>query len=68
MEVDTVLETLDTTNRFQLIAWLLWLVLKREEEQFILLVKISEMILKIQNLDVELEILLDTLNWLILRQ
>ncbi len=62
MEVDTVLETLDTTNRFQLIAWLLWLVLKREEEQFILLVKISEMILKIQNLDVELEILLDTLN------
>ena len=62
MEVDTVLETLDTTNRFQLIAWLLWLVLKREEEQFILLVKISEMILKIQNLDVELEILSDTLN------
>jgi hypothetical protein len=62
MEVDTVLETLDTTNRFQLIAWLLWLVLKREEEQFILLVKISEMILKIQSLDVELEILLDTLN------
>ena len=68
MEVDTVLETLDTTNRFQLIAWLLWLVLKREEEQFILLVKISEMILKTQNLGVELEILLDMLNWLILRQ
>ena len=57
MAVNTVLETLDTLNKLQLTALLLWLVHKKEEVRFISLEKISEMILKIQSLDVESEIL-----------